>query len=202
MKVQTPRFLHKLFPKLIWKENVTSKEIYLTFDDGPHPNITPKILNILAQYDAKACFFCVGENVQRYPDTFQSVLTAGHQVGNHTFNHMQGWKVPNDVYLENIEKCNKLVHSRFFRPPYGKIKPSQVKKLKENYNIVMWTVITHDYDSNYDSEVCLKKAIQKTRPGDVVVFHDSVKAEKNVLYVLPKFLEYFSGLGYRFVTWK
>lgn len=202
MKVQTPRFLHKLFPKLIWKERVTSKEIYLTFDDGPHPNITPKILNILAQYDAKACFFCVGENVQRYPETFQSVLAAGHQVGNHTFNHMQGWKVTDDVYLENIEKCNKLVHSRFFRPPYGKIKPSQVKKLKENYNIVMWTVITHDYDSNYDSEVCLKKAIQKTRPGDVVVFHDSVKAEKNVLYVLPKFLEYFSGLGYRFVTWK
>ena len=202
MKVQTPRFLHKLFPKLIWKEQVTSKEIYLTFDDGPHPNITPKILNILAQYDAKACFFCVGENVQRYPETFQSVLDAGHQVGNHTFNHIQGWKVPDDVYLENIEKCNNLVHSRFFRPPHGKIKPSQVRRLKENYNIVMWTVITHDYDSSYDSDICLKKAIRKTRPGDVVVFHDSAKAEKNVLDVLPKFLEHFSRLGYRFVTWK
>ncbi len=202
MKVQTPRFLHKLFPELIWKEQVTSKEIYLTFDDGPHPNITPKILNILAQYDAKACFFCVGENVQRYPETFQRVQAAGHQVGNHTFNHLQGWKVPDDVYLENIEKCNDLVHSRFFRPPHGKIRRSQIKRLKENYNIVMWTMITHDYDGSYDSEVCLKKAIQKTRPGDVVVFHDSVKAEKNVLYVLPKFLEHFSKLGYRFVTWK
>jgi peptidoglycan/xylan/chitin deacetylase (PgdA/CDA1 family) len=201
MKMQTPRFLHKLFPELIWKEHVTSKEIYLTFDDGPHPNITPKILNILAQYDAMACFFCVGENVQRYPETLQSVLDAGHQVGNHTFNHMQGWKVPDNVYLENIEKCNNLVHSRFFRPPHGKIRRSQIKKLKENYNIVMWTVITHDYDPNYDAEICLKKAIQKTRPGDVVVFHDSVKAEKNVLYVLPRFLEHFSKLGYRFVTW-
>lgn len=202
MKVQTPRFLHRLFPQLIWKEHVPSKEIYLTFDDGPHPGITPKVLNILAQFDAKACFFCVGENVHKHPDTFQSVLQAGHKVGNHTYNHLDGWKTSNDEYLANVKQCDEEVHSDYFRPPYGKIKSSQIKALKKKYNIVMWTVITHDYDSKYDSEICLKKAIQKTRPGDVVVFHDSLKAEKNVLYVLPKYLEHLSKLGYRFVTWK
>lgn len=202
MKLQPPKFLYHLFPELTWKESVTSNEIFLTFDDGPHPDITPKVLNILAQYNARTCFFCVGENVKKYPETFQNIIDAGQMVGNHTFNHLNGWKTPDNLYLENIEQCSKEVISRCLRPPYGKIKPSQIKKLKKNYQIVMWSVITYDYDSKLSPEACLDIAIKNSGPGDIVVFHDSLKAEKNLLFVLPLFLEHFSKLGYRFNFWK
>ncbi|MBN2616658.1 MAG: polysaccharide deacetylase family protein [Bacteroidales bacterium] len=202
MRPQTPEFLHRFFPKMLWKEAVTGKEIYLTFDDGPHPKITPKVLNILAQFEAKACFFCVGDNVRKYPETFQQVRDAGHLVGNHTFHHLKGWGMTTEAYVEDVALCNELVQSPYFRPPYGRIKPAQVRALQKEYQLVMWSVITYDYDAKLKPEACLNKAIKHSGPGDIVVFHDSIKSEQNMLYALPRFLEYFSRQGYEFPTWQ
>jgi peptidoglycan/xylan/chitin deacetylase (PgdA/CDA1 family) len=198
MHIQTPKIFHRLFPQLLWKVNVTSKVIYLTFDDGPHPEITPKVLNILADYDAKAAFFCVGDNVQKYPKTFRQIVEAGHVVGNHTFHHLKGWRTPDDLYFQDVAACQKLVKADFFRPPYGRIKPSQIRELGKQYLLVMWSVISYDYDRKISPDHCLRIATKNTGPGDIVVFHDSEKAAKNMLHALPRFLEYFSKRGYRF----
>jgi len=198
MHIQTPKIIHHLFPQLLWKVSVISKVIYLTFDDGPHPEITPKVLNILADYEAKASFFCVGDNVQKYPETFRQVLHAGHAVGNHTFHHIKGWKTPNDLYFQDVGACQSLVAATFFRPPYGKIKLSQIRELKKQFQLVMWSVISYDYDRKINPDQCLRIATNNTGPGDIVVFHDSKKAANNMLYALPRFLEYFSKQGYRF----
>ncbi len=202
MKFQTPAFVHRLFPELLWNVPVTDDVIYLTFDDGPHPEVTPKVLNILLQFDARVCFFCVGNNVQKYPNTFHQVLDAGHLVGNHSYHHINGWRTPDDVYYKDIDACNKLVRSHYFRPPYGKIRPSQMKYLKMHYQLVMWSVVTYDFDAATSMKDCLDIAISKTSRGSIVVFHDSTKAEKNMLYALPRYLEHYSRMGYRFETWK
>lgn len=202
MKFQTPAFVHRLFPELLWNVPVTQDVIYLTFDDGPHPDITPKVLNILSQFDAKACFFCVGNNVHKYPGIFHQVLDAGHLVGNHSYHHINGWRTPDEFYFEDVEKCNKLVQSHYFRPPYGKILPSQMRYLKKYYRLVMWSAITYDFDAEISKEDCLDISIGKTSRGSIVVFHDSLKAEENMLYALPRFLEYYSKKGYRFETWE
>ncbi len=202
MKFQTPAFIHRLFPELLWNVPVTDNIIYLTFDDGPHPDITPKVLNILAQYDAKACFFCVGNNVQKYPEIFHKINAGGHMTGNHTYHHINGWRTPDDIYFQDVEACQKLVRSAFFRPPYGKILPSQMRRLKKQYQLVMWSVVTYDYDANLSGEECFQIAKSKTTRGSIVVFHDSLKAEKNMLYALPRFLQYFSEKGYRFETFQ
>ncbi len=201
-RFQIPKIIHRFYPELLWKENVTSKEIYLTFDDGPHPDVTPKVLNILSQFDAKACFFCVGENILKYPETFNLIKKSGHQIGNHTFNHLKGWETPDADYISNVTKCDDFVKSPLFRPPYGRIKKSQINKLKNDFKIVMWSVLTYDYDRKITEKECLNIAIKNTFPGAVVVFHDSEKAQKNMLYALPGFLEYFSKKDYKFVTWK
>ncbi len=200
MKFQTPAFIHRLFPELLWNVPVTGNVIYLTFDDGPHPEITPKVLNILSQFEAKACFFCVGNNVEKYPKTFHQVKEAGHLIGNHTHHHINGWRTPDEVYFKDVERCQKLVRASYFRPPYGKILPSQMRYLKKYYQLVMWSVITYDYDASVTPEESLKIAISKTQRGSIVVFHDSLKARTNLLYVLPRFLEHFSRRGYRFET--
>ena len=198
MHIQTPKIFHRLFPQLLWKVNVTSKIIYLTFDDGPHPKITPKVLNILADYGVKASFFCVGENVRKYPGTFKQIIMAGHTVGNHTFHHLKGWVTPNEAYLEDVKSCHALVNSSLFRPPYGKLKLSQIRALKKQFRLVMWSVIAYDYDKKISPGQCLEIVTKNTGPGDIVVFHDSEKAAKNMLYALPRFLEYFSEKGFRF----
>lgn len=198
MRLQTPKILYHFFPNMLWKKEITRKEIFLTFDDGPNPKITPKILNILSQFEAKASFFCVGDNVRKYADTFHLVKEEGHMVGNHTFHHLKGWSTPTQQYVEDVELCHQMVQSPYFRPPYGRIKPSQVRALQKNYQIVMWSVITYDYDHKLSRESSLKIANSKTGPGDIVVFHDSIKAEKNAMYVLPRFLEFFSKQGYKF----
>ncbi len=198
MIVKSPSIMKKIFPDLIWEINTIEKEIFLTFDDGPHPEITPQVLNILDNYDAKATFFCVGENVMKYPDTFKLIISNDHSVGNHSYSHLNGWKVPNNDYFENIEKADKYIGSNLFRPPYGRIVPSQIKALKKKYSIIMWTVLTYDFDKKVSKKQCLKNSITATKPGSIVVFHDSIKSANNLVYTLPLFLKHFYENGFVF----
>jgi peptidoglycan/xylan/chitin deacetylase (PgdA/CDA1 family) len=201
---RTPFFLPKLFPSLLWRVLGEEKVIYLTFDDGPIPGPTEFVVEQLKRHHAKATFFCIGDNVRKYPLIFKKVLADGHAIGNHTFNHLKGWSTSNQRYFENINQCNaqltthNLKLTTLFRPPYGRITNSQIRALKSQYQIVMWDVLTHDYSNNISSQQCLKGSVNAVRPGSIIVFHDSVKAERNLTYVLPKFLEHFSNHGYKF----
>lgn len=201
-----PLFIKKWFKDYLWDISTCEKIIYLTFDDGPIPEITPFVLSELAKYNAKATFFCVGDNINKHPEVFRKLLAEGHAFGNHTYNHLKGWQTENEIYFENIEKLNRVVvelgikPSKLFRPPYGRLKSSQGKYLKSKYTIVMWSLLTCDYDKNFDAQQCLENAKRKTRNGSIVVFHDSLKAEKNLRYVLPKYLAYFADKGFRFDT--
>ena len=198
MFLKSPWILKRMFPDLIWGIKTENKEIFLTFDDGPHPDITPLVLEILDKYDAKATFFCVGENVRKYPDTYELILNKDHGVGNHSYTHKNGWKVSNDDYFDNIEKADKVIKSSLFRPPYGRITPIQIKELKKKYSIIMWSVLTYDYDKSVSNEQCFKNSIEKTKSGSIVVFHDSLKSANNLLYALPLFLKHFTKEGYEF----
>jgi peptidoglycan/xylan/chitin deacetylase (PgdA/CDA1 family) len=200
--VKTPLLLKKLYPGLIWNLDRTQNSIYLTFDDGPIPIVTPFVLKTLKQYNAKATFFCIGDNIQKHPDIFEQVTADGHAVGNHTFNHLRGWDTNTAIYTENFKQCDKLVHSSLFRPPYGRIKPSQILALREakknNLDIIMWDVLSGDFDVNLKPEKCLKDVIASTKPGAIVVFHDSLKAFARLEYVLPRALKYWTKKGYQF----
>ncbi|MBI9032903.1 MAG: polysaccharide deacetylase family protein [Bacteroidales bacterium] len=200
MRLIKPPFLIKkiIYPGLHWKVQTDRKEIFLTFDDGPHPEITPKVLEILDKYEAKATFFCVGENVKKYPEIYRMILSRGHQTGNHTFNHLKGWNTPTTKYAENVYLASTHIRSSLFRPPHGRIKRSQLKILKQQYHIIMWSVLTYDWDSKLSGEQCLSTAIQSSKAGSIVVFHDSLKAKKNMLYALPRFLEHFTEQDYQF----
>ncbi len=198
MFVKSPSILKKIFPNLIWDIKTYEKKIYLTFDDGPHPDITPGVLEMLDKYKAKATFFCVGDNVRKHPDTYELILARGHKVGNHSYSHKNGWKISNDDYFDDIEKADKLIRSNLFRPPYGRITPSQIKHLKKNYSIIMWSVLTYDYSKNVSKEQCLRNSIIKTKPGSIVVFHDSLKSANNLFYALPMFLKHFTDKGFVF----
>jgi len=198
MLTKSPTILKLLFPSLIWEVKTERKEIFLTFDDGPNPDITPWVLNCLNSWGAKATFFCVGENVCKYPMVYEQILENGHSVGNHTYNHLMGWKTNDDKYFHNVDKASEHIDSNLFRPPYGRIKPSQIKKLKKDYSLIMWTVLTYDFDRNTSQEKCYSNSISSVKNGSIVVFHDSNKASDNLKYALPKFLEYFSNKGYSF----
>ncbi len=174
------------------------KHLYLTFDDGPNPETTPVILDILAKFNVKATFFCVGENVVKHPETFQSYLDAGHQVGNHGYNHLKGWETETFVYVQNVHKCSEVVQSRLFRPPYGKIRRAQQNLLKKQYKIIMWTVLSRDYDPAIDMEACLENSWKFTRPGAIVLFHDSLKSIEKLKYILPAYLQRAKESGYQF----
>lgn len=204
-----PRF----FPRLIWQKPTEEKVIYLTFDDGPVPVVTEFVLEQLRLYDAKATFFCVGDNVVKHPDIFEKIIEEGHRIGNHTHNHINGWQHDNEVYYENIVKCENAITQvleklnlpaistpRLFRPPYGKITPLQVDKLIKDYEIVMWTVLSGDFDVELVPADCLEKTIYHTNKGAIIVFHDSIKAEKNLTFALPRYLEFFANKGYKFAT--
>jgi peptidoglycan/xylan/chitin deacetylase (PgdA/CDA1 family) len=199
--VKTPWLLKKLYPKLIWNVKQSSRCIYLTFDDGPIPIVTPFVLNILKQYNAKATFFCIGDNVRKHPDIFEEVKKDGHAIGNHTYNHLKGWKTEDNTYLENFTKTDNLLHTNLFRPPYGRIKRSQVKLLKKakpGLKIIMWTVLSGDFDINLKPEKCLGNVLKNTSSGDIVLFHDSLKAYERMEYALPRAMEYWSKEGYEF----
>jgi len=201
--VKTPLLLKKLYPQLVWDMPNSNRCIYLTFDDGPIPIVTPFVLNILKQYNAKATFFCIGDNVNKHPDVFEQVKNDGHAIGNHTYNHLKGWDTDDQVYLENFLKADELLNINLFRPPYGRIKRSQVKLLKQyrlELKIVMWNVLSGDFDVNLSPEKCLNNAIKNTKPGDIVLFHDSLKAFDRLEYALPKAMEYWSNMGYQFNT--
>jgi len=186
-----------------WTKRTGNKEIFLTFDDGPVPDQTEFVLDTLKQFNAKATFFCIGDNIRKNPGQFQKIVDSGHAVGNHTFNHLNGWRTSDEQYLENIHMCEEQLRShgvtnnKLFRPPFGRISRSQIRKAT-HYRIVMWDVLTFDYDRSLDAEVCLNGSIKAARPGSIVVFHDSAKADKNMKFVLPKFIEHFAKEGYTF----
>ncbi len=193
----------------------------MTFDDGPVNGPTEFVLEELKRFNAKATFFCIGDNVRKHPDVFEKVITGGHTVGNHTFNHLKGWSTPFERYIENVKECESEISNfkfqisnfksaasnnlkpetfnlKHFRPPYGRITMKQIKALKDQYKIVMWDVLTHDYSKSISRQNCLSGSINASRPGSIIVFHDSLKAERNLTHVLPKFLEHFSEQGYEF----
>lgn len=196
--IHTPYFIQTLFPSFTWKVPTNEKKIFLTFDDGPIPEMTPDILDLLNQFDAKATFFCVGDNVRKYPELFERMKQEGHSLGNHTFNHVNGWATESIPYFHNVRHCARLVDSDLFRPPYGRLRPSQSQFLTRHYKIVMWDVLSGDFDQSITPEQCLANVMQHTREGSIVVFHDNIKARENLSYALPRMLEHFSGQGYQF----
>lgn len=196
--VKTPGILKRLYPDCIWNFSRDEKVIYLTFDDGPHPVATPFVLDTLKQFNATATFFCIGKNVEQHPDIYKRILNEGHAVGNHTHNHLNGKKSLNEEYIANIKKAKKYIDSSLFRPPYGKITRFQVKLLNRAFRIIMWDVLSADFDHTISAEKCAKNVMNYAREGSVVVFHDSEKAFKRMEKALPQSLEYLSGKGFSF----
>ena len=206
--VKTNRLIKWLFPKYTWDIPNNANKIYLTFDDGPTPEITEWVLKLLKEQDIKATFFCIGNNIEKYPDIFQKVLQEGHAIGNHTYNHLKGWKTAKEDYIENTKSCERIIkeytkdidrRSKLFRPPYGKIKFSQAKILRQlGYKIVMWDVISVDYDKNISPKKCLKNVTKNTTSGSVIVFHDSIKAFDNLKFALPEAIRYLKNKGFVF----
>lgn len=199
--VRSPVWLQKLFPRRVWKMHGQEKKIYLSFDDGPHPAHTPFILDYLLQYNAKATFFCIGRNVKKYPDVYQRIINEGHSVGNHTFNHLDGTKTNDKEYLEDVAAAGACMETNLFRPPYGRLSTFQAKLLMElnrPYKIIMWTVLSGDFDPDISKKRCLENVLLNAGKGSVVVFHDSDKAAEKMQYVLPLILETYSKKGYAF----
>ncbi len=196
--VKTPGWLKSLYPRRTWEVKTTNKEVYLSFDDGPHPEITSFVLDELAKYNAKASFFCVGKNVVAHPGTYRRIIDEGHMVGNHTFNHLNGWKVNNEAYLHDILEAKLHIDSKFYRPPYGKMTNFQQRLLNKKMQVIMWSILSGDFDKNISSERCLSNVVLNIFPGAIVVFHDSEKAFTLLKDVLPKTLNYLSEKGYQF----
>ncbi|MEO8234856.1 MAG: polysaccharide deacetylase family protein [Flavobacterium sp.] len=200
--IKTPQIIKRLFSNQVWAIPNKENKIHLTFDDGPTPEITQWVLKILKENNIKATFFLIGNNIEKHPEIFNKVVNEGHSIGNHTFNHKNGWKTTTPDYIQNVELCqNQLLNlkSRIFRPPYGKIKPSQSKKLRElGYKIIMWDILTADFDGKIPKEKCLENATQKVTSGSVIVFHDSVKAFANLEYTLPKAIQILKEKGFVF----
>ena len=212
--IKTNWLIKKIFSNYIWDLSNNDNKIYLTFDDGPTPEITEWTLNQLHKYNAKATFFCIGDNVRKYPEIFKQVLENNHAIGNHTFNHLNGWKSANEIYLKNVELCfndcsvispevsgqySAKSDCQLFRPPFGKIKPSQSKQLRASgYKIIMWDVLSEDYNASISKEKCLENVINNMQSGSIIVFHDSIKAFSNLEYTLPKVLEIGSKKGFVF----
>lgn len=196
--VKTPELIQNLFPNFTWRIPSADKTIFLTFDDGPIPEVTPWVIDLLAEFNAKATFFCVGQNVQKHPSIYLKLRRQGHTIGSHTNNHISGWSTENIPYFHNVRRGATLVKSPIFRPPYGRIKPSQVPFLMRHYHIIMWDVLSGDFDAKITKEQCLENVVDHAESGSVVVFHDSLKAQEKLKYVLPKVLEHFSDEGFVF----
>jgi len=204
--IKTPKIVASFYKSYIWYHKTEKKEVYLTFDDGPTPKVTEFVLDTLKEYRVKATFFCLGKNIEKYPELFNRIIEEGHTVGNHTQNHLNGWKTKIDKYITNVEKCQKIINSKIasttiklFRPPYGRIKVKQAKQLlNKGYRIVMWSVLSADFDIKITKEKCLENVTKNTKKGDIIVFHDSEKAFERLQYALPKTLNCFLEKGFCF----
>lgn len=198
-KYTIPVILQQLMPSYTWKVDTEDKQLFLTFDDGPHPEITPWVLGQLKEFGAKATFFCVGDNVRKYPEVYQQILKENHAVGNHTFHHLNGWKTETTDYLKDVSLAENYIQSNLFRPPYGRIKRSQAKQLAGKYRIIMWDRLSMDYLAQLNTEESLAQ-MKKVKKGSIVVFHDSEKAFQNLKVLLPQLLSYYQQQGYSFQT--
>ncbi|PCJ24707.1 MAG: polysaccharide deacetylase family protein [Flavobacteriales bacterium] len=187
---KSPSIIKKYYPRLIWDIPNDENKIYLTFDDGPIPEITEWVLGVLKQYNIKATFFCLGCNAVKHSDIYSKIIIDGHTIGNHSYHHLSGWDSDNEEYFNNVKKSNKLLNATLFRPPYGRIKKSQIIELIEDYKIIMWDVLSGDFDPKTTPEKCLSNVIKNTKSGSVIVFHDSIKASENLKYALPKSIDY------------
>ncbi|WP_285058976.1 polysaccharide deacetylase family protein [Pedobacter ginsengisoli] len=199
--IKSPLLLKWYYPSLTWHKNRNDKVIYLTFDDGPIPDVTAFALKTLKAFNAKATFFCIGDNINKHPEIFENIKNEGHSIGNHTFNHLKGWSTPDEIYLKNFQKCQELTKTHLFRPPYGRIKKSQITKLltvHPDMQIVMWDVLSGDFDISLDPQKCFKNVVKHTGNGSIVVFHDSIKAYDRLRYALPRVLQHFTQQGYHF----
>lgn len=200
---KSPSWLQWFYPSLTWHKNRQKKYVYLTFDDGPIPVVTPFVLNTLKNFDAEATFFCIGENVDKHPEIFNEVLANGHRVGNHTFSHLKGWATPDEQFLQNIEQCKAVVDSNLFRPPYGRITMAQIKKFRMQFpemEIIMWDVLSGDFNSANSPEKCIKNVMNNVMNGSIIVFHDSEKAFPRLEYTLPIVLKRLKSMGFHFKT--
>jgi peptidoglycan-N-acetylglucosamine deacetylase len=199
--IKTPFWLRWLYPDFIWRKTLESGKVYLTFDDGPIPEVTPFVLDTLADFNAKATFFCIGDNIRKHPEVFQRVLAEGHSIGNHTYNHLKGWDTEDDTYLQNFKQCQDLIGSDLFRPPYGRVRRSQASRLRKDFpdlKIIMWDVLSGDFDQKLSPENCLKNVVRNVSPGSIIVFHDSLKAFDRLKYALPGTLKYCIKHGLSF----
>ena len=199
--VKTPSLLKKLYPECIWNIETKENEIYLTFDDGPHPQITQFVLDELKKYNAKATFFCIGKNVKEHFDVYKQMVLEGHKPGNHTFHHLNGWKTDDKKYFDDIKEAADIIDSKFFRPPYGRITKFQIKALKGEslrMKTVMWDVLSGDFDEKVTPENCYLNVVKHAKPGSVIVFHDSLKALPRLQYTLPLVLRFFTKKGFKF----
>lgn len=204
--IKTNPIIKSIFSNYVWNIPNNEKKVFLTFDDGPTPEITEWVLAQLKKYNFKATFFCIGNNIEKHPELFSQLITEGHTIGNHTFNHVKGWNTTNKTYVREVEKCELLIQkwlianhqSKLFRPPYGKIKPLQSRKLRKlGYKIIMWDVLSADYKQTITKEKCLENVVKNVESGSIIVFHDSVKAFSNLEFVLPKTLQFLSENGYQ-----
>lgn len=195
---QVPGFVRNIFPKALWRMNPDEKAVYLTFDDGPIPVVTPWVVDLLGHYDIKATFFMVGDNVRKHPQEYNLVVDAGHRVGNHTFNHLKGLLTDTQEYIGNVEKANALIHSNLFRPPHGMLRRSQYKELSNRYQFVMWDLVTRDYSKRLCGEEVLENVKRLVRNGSIITFHDSLRSEENLRYALPRAIEWLLEQGYCF----
>jgi peptidoglycan-N-acetylglucosamine deacetylase len=200
MLVSPPYFARLFYPEATWRKTIPEgeKKVYLTFDDGPIPGVTEWVLHFLEQEKIKSTFFCVGNNVELNPGIFEKVKAAGHICANHTFNHMSGWSSSNKEYFDNIEKCDKYYSNKFFRPPHGRITLSQYSRLKRKYEIVFWDVVSFDFDARTSPEKCFENVRNNVRNGSIIVFHDSLKAQKNLEQALPRSVQFLKEEGYAF----
>lgn len=198
MNFSLPIFIQKLFPNIVWsiKPIINKKAIYLTFDDGPIPDITPWVLDTLDKYNAKATFFCIAKNIDIHPEIFEEIIKRGHSVGNHSYSHLKGWETPFSEYVKDIELANDSIKSNLFRPPYARFSPKQISYLKKRYNIILWNVLSRDYSKWMTKEKCTEIVCNNIKDGAIIVFHDSKKAFQNLKYTLPIVLEKATKQGF------
>ncbi len=196
--VKIPKIVKIIAPSLVYDIKADDKVVYLTFDDGPIPESTPAILDILESFSAKATFFCLGKNVEQNLDLFNQIKQKNHSTGNHSYNHLNGWTTKNKAYFDDIEKADKFINSTVFRPPYGKISPCKIKHLKRKYKIVMWDVLSGDFDPGISVKKCINNVVNNIRPGSIIVFHDNLKAKSTTIKALPEILKILSDADYKF----